>query len=56
MLRTKISYSVTEITGLIFFCTYKSSFAADGNDSDDTPIPICVTQLRLLRFVASCAG
>jgi len=42
MLRTKNSYSVTELTGLIFPCTYKSSFAADGNDSDDIPAPICV--------------
>lgn len=56
MLRTKNSYSITEITGLIFPCKYKSSFAADGNKSDDTPIPIRVIQLRLLRFVVLCAG
>lgn len=39
MLGTKNSHVMTEITGLIFPCPYKSSFAADGIASYDTPIP-----------------
>lgn len=46
MLRTKNSYSITEITGLIFPCTYKSSFAVDGNGSNDTPFTIPIMQLQ----------
>lgn len=54
MLRTKYWYSVTETSGLIPPCTYKSSFAVDGNDSNDTPFNIPVIQLQLLMFVVLC--